>query len=254
MSNTPSASLTNAGADAAARARLFCAADTTSIAAALRIGLTLQASIGGIKLGLEFFTANGVRGVEAVRALGLPIFLDLKLHDIPNTVAGAVRTIAPLDPALLTIHASGGRAMIKATITARRESERSSTKIIAVTALTSLDDPDLRSIGMTGTASEVVHRLADLAQEAGADGVVCAPTEVAALRDRCGRDFILVVPGIRPAGAAAGDQKRTLSAAAAITAGADYLVVGRPITQADDPAAAAAAIHAEIAGALGRRR
>lgn len=253
MNNAFAASRPNVRAAEAARARLYCAADTASIAAALRLGVTLKDAVGGLKLGLEYFFANGAQGVDALRALGLPIFLDLKLHDIPNTVAGAIRAIARLDPVLLTIHAAGGGAMIQAAVAAVREAEKSRTKIIAVTALTSLDESDLAAVGFAGSARDVVRRLADVAIANGADGVVCAPTEVAALRAQCGPDFLLVVPGIRAAGQEVGDQKRTLSAGEAIAAGASYLVVGRPITQAPDPTAAARALVAEIAAAAGPR-
>jgi orotidine-5'-phosphate decarboxylase len=175
----------------------------------------------------------------------MPLFLDLKLHDIPNTVAGGVRAVADLKPALLTIHAGGGSAMMRAAVEAARETSPL-TKMIAVTILTSLDDGDLDAMGYRDPVETQVLRLARLAQEAGVDGVVCSPREVAALRRQCGGDFILVVPGIRPAAAALGDQKRVMTPKDAIAAGASRLVIGRPITEAADPAEAARAIAAEV--------
>jgi orotidine-5'-phosphate decarboxylase len=197
-----------------------------------------------LKLGLEFFAANGPAGVT--RFARHRIFLDLKLHDIPNTVAGTVRALAPLRPALVTLHAAGGAAMIAA---ARNEIDRahSNTRLLAVTVLTSLDAPALTTIGVQASPLDQVLRLGRLAMDAGAHGLVCSAHEVAALRAALGPGPLLVVPGIRPAGAALGDQARTMTPAAAIEAGADYIVVGRPITAAADPAAAAAAIAAEIA-------
>jgi orotidine-5'-phosphate decarboxylase len=197
-----------------------------------------------LKLGLEFFAANGPAGVT--RFARHRIFLDLKLHDIPNTVAGTVRALAPLRPALVTLHAAGGAAMIAA---ARNEIDRahSNARLLAVTVLTSLDAPALTTIGVQASPLDQVLRLGRLAMDAGAHGLVCSAHEVAALRAALGPGPLLVVPGIRPAGAALGDQARTMTPAAAIEAGADYIVVGRPITAAADPAAAAAAIAAEIA-------
>jgi orotidine-5'-phosphate decarboxylase len=197
-----------------------------------------------LKLGLEFFAAHGPAGVARFQAL--PVFLDLKLHDIPNTVAGAVRALLNLRPAFLTLHAGGGGAMIEA---ARAEIERTRapTRLLAVTVLTSLDGAALRALGVPLTPADQVNRLGRLAMEAGAHGLVCSAHEVAALRSSLGPRPVLVVPGIRPAGAARGDQARTTTPAAAIAAGADYIVVGRPITEAPDVAAAAAAIAADIA-------
>jgi orotidine-5'-phosphate decarboxylase len=198
-----------------------------------------------LKLGLEFFAANGPAGVA--RFARHRIFLDLKLHDIPNTVAGAVRALAPLRPALVTLHAAGGAAMIAA---ARAEIDRahgSPTRLLAVTVLTSLDAAALPTIGVPATPLDQVLRLGRLAMDGGAHGLVCSAHEVTALRTALGPGPLLVVPGIRPAGAALGDQARTMTPAAAIEAGADYIVVGRPITAAADPAAAAAANAAERA-------
>lgn len=234
-----------------AHERVFCALDTTDMEAALRLARSVRGAVGGLKLGLEFFSARGRDGFAALAAAGLPIFLDLKLHDIPNTVAGAVRALTPLGPAFMTIHAQGGLAMMRAAREAAAEAAAAAgvvrPKLLAVTVLTSLDDGDLGDLGIAATVSEQVLRLAGLAAEAGLDGVICSPHEIASLRARFGPDFILMVPGIRPAGAAIGDQKRVMSPAEAIAAGASYLVIGRPISAAADPAAAARAIAAELA-------
>ncbi|HLU68221.1 MAG TPA: orotidine-5'-phosphate decarboxylase [Kofleriaceae bacterium] len=226
--------------------RIFCALDTTDRAGAAKLAARLAGTVGGVKLGLEFFGAHGPAGVAAVKESALPLFLDLKFHDIPNTVAGAVRAVLPLAPALLTVHASGGRAMLEAARDAAAHAGASRPKIVAVTVLTSLDDGDLDAVGQRGPALDQVKRLAEIAQRAGIDGVVCSPREVAALRAQCGPGFLLVVPGIRPAWATAGDQKRVMTPAEAVAAGADHLVIGRPITGAPDPAEAARRIAAEL--------
>ena len=226
---------------------ILCAIDTPDSGAARHLAAAVGPLVGGIKLGLEFFTANGREAVRLV-AGAAPLFLDLKLHDIPNTVAGAVRAAAPLEPALLTVHCAGGTAMMKAAAEAAA-SGAGRMKIIGVTVLTSLNDADLASVGQNGPALDQVRRLAGLARAAGLDGVVCSPHEVAALRRDCGQGFLLVVPGIRPADAARrDDQKRVMTPREALDAGADYLVIGRPITAAPDAAAACRAILAEIAG------
>ncbi len=227
---------------------IFTAIDTTDLAAATALGQTLAAISGGLKLGKEFFTAHGPEGVMAVAGAETPLFLDLKFHDIPNTVAGGVRAAAlRMNPSMMTIHASGGPAMIRAAAEAAAEFGDHRPLILAVTVLTSMDDADLAAIGVADTAEAQVLRLAELAQQNGADGVVCSPREIAALRRACGPDFKLVVPGIRPAGSDIGDQKRVKTPVEAIRDGASYLVVGRPITAADDPAAAARAIVRDIA-------
>jgi orotidine-5'-phosphate decarboxylase len=208
---------------------LLCAIDTPDAGVARNLAAAVRPFVGGLKLGLEFFAANGPGAVRQV-AEAAPLFLDLKLHDIPNTVSGAVRAVAPLEPLLLTVHCAGGAA------------------IIGVTVLTSLDDADLARIGQSGPARDQVRRLAALARQSGLDGVVCSPHEVADLRRDCGAGFLLVVPGIRPATAGRDDdQKRVMTPRQALESGADYLVIGRPITAASDPAAAAGAIRAEIA-------
>jgi orotidine-5'-phosphate decarboxylase len=226
---------------------IYLAIDTPRLENARTLIAQAGPYIGGIKFGLEYFSALGIEGVRQAAA-GRPVFLDLKLHDIPNTVAGAVRAVAPLRPAILNVHAAGGVAMMKAARAAAEQAagDRPRMRLIAVTVLTSLDDADLGAVGQQGPAGDQVRRLAALAQASGLDGVVCGASEVAGLRAECGRDFLLVVPGIRPAGASLGDQKRVMSPAEAMAAGADHLVIGRPITEAADPAAAARAIAAEL--------
>jgi orotidine-5'-phosphate decarboxylase len=234
--------------DSHVRGRLFVALDTQDLARARRLGAALQGRVGGVKLGKEVFTAHGPDGVRAI-AGGEPLFLDLKFHDIPNTVAGAVRAAAHLRPAIVNVHAAGGRAMMTAACEAAREAAEDTGNerpwVIAVTVLTSLDDADLAEVGQPAAAAQAV-RLARLAQDCGLDGVVCSPREIADLRAACGPDFKLVVPGIRPAWAAVGDQKRVTTPGEAVAAGADLLVVGRPITGADDPGAAAERIVREM--------
>lgn len=224
--------------------RIIVALDTTDTAQAQAWAAAAAPHVGMVKLGLEYFLANGAAGYRTIR--GLPVFLDLKLHDIPNTVAGAVRAVLPLTPRMLTIHAAGGSAMIRAAREAAETAGPSRPLILGVTVLTSLDDADLRATGVADVTAAQVLRLARLAVGAGADGLVCSPLEVAMLRRELGPAVTLVVPGIRPAGAAAGDQARTMTPAQAIAAGADWIVIGRPITGASDPGAAAAAIAASI--------
>lgn len=228
--------------------RIFCAIDTMDMNIALSLAESLKGCVGGFKLGKEFFTANGPAGVAEITALGMPVFLDLKFHDIPNTVAGAISAAEATGCKFATIHASGGPAMVKAAAEARNGKLP---KILAVTVLTSLSAEDLAAVGQAGPVADQVLRLAKMARESGADGIVASPHEVARLRAELGPDCTLVVPGIRPAWAATGDQKRIMTPADAVAAGADYLVIGRPITQADDPAAAAARIAAEIEHAAG---
>jgi orotidine-5'-phosphate decarboxylase len=199
---------------------------------------------GPVKFGLEFFCAHGPAGLQL--AGEAPVILDLKLHDIPNTVAGAVRALLPLNLAMLTIHAGGGAAMMAAAVAAAK-SAKNPPKILAVTVLTSLDATALHGVGVAGGTTQQVLRLARLALDEGADGLVCSAHEISRLRDAFGAKPILVVPGIRPAGAAHGDQARVMTPESAIAAGADYIVVGRPITGAENPGQAAAAIAASIA-------
>lgn len=215
------------------------ALDTAGTAEAARLAAAVGARAAAVKLGLEFFAAQGPGGVRTVAREGLPVFLDLKLHDIPNTVAGAVRALAPLRPFMLTVHAGGGRAMMRAAADAARGHERPP-KVLGVTALTSLDAADLAAAGTAGSVPDQVLRLAALARGAGVDGVVCSAAEAAAVRRETGPGFLIVVPGIRPARSDAHDQKRTATPGAALAAGADYLVIGRAVTGAKDPAAALA--------------
>ncbi len=229
--------------------RVFVALDTPDMDGALSLAGSLAGLVGGIKLGKAFFTANGPQGVRRAAAAGLPVFLDLKFHDIPNTVADAVRAALSLAPVMLTVHASGGAAMMGAAAEAAGEAGADRPLVLGVTVLTSLGEDDLAATGLAGPVPDQVMRLARLAQTSGLDGVVCSAREVAALRAECGADFKLVVPGIRPAGAAAGDQKRTATPAEAIAAGADYLVIGRPVTGAGDPAQAARAVAGELEAA-----
>lgn len=232
--------------------RIFAALDTTNVEEATALARRLKGSVGGVKLGLEFFSANGGAGVRTVARVGLPVFLDLKFHDIPNTVAGAVRAAVKLRPKILNVHASGGPAMMRAAVEAAQEAAGALNAprplVIAVTVLTSLDNDDLDAVGQQGPASEQVLRLARLTQDCGLDGVVCSPKETAGVRAACGPDFKLIVPGIRPNLSLSNDQKRTSSPIEAVSAGADYLVIGRPITKAPDPAAAARAMAAALGG------
>jgi orotidine-5'-phosphate decarboxylase len=226
--------------------KVFCALDTPSIDVALGWANRLKGTVGGLKLGLEFFGAQGPDGIRRVAETGMPIFLDLKFHDIPNTVAQAVTSVTPLAPLLITIHAGGGKAMMRAAVDAARETAAKAgvnrPKILGVTVLTSLDESDLLAAGVTGSVEDQVVRLARLAQDSGLDGVVCSPKEIAPIRRACGPDLILTVPGIRPTGAALGDQKRVMTPREAVDSGATYLVIGRPIIDAADPVDAARAI------------
>jgi orotidine-5'-phosphate decarboxylase len=220
---------------------IYVAIDTADLTKAMALASQVREHAGGLKLGLEFFTANGPAGVRELAAAGLPIFLDLKLHDIPNTVAKAVAAIAPLQPAILTVHASGGRTMLGA---AKSAAPRE-TKVVAVTVLTSLDATDLAGAGVNGSPAEQVERLAQLARSAGVDGIVCSGAEVAAARRSWPSGFF-VVPGVRPAGGEAGDQKRVVTPRQALEDGASVLVIGRPITEAADPAQAIRDIAASL--------
>jgi len=226
--------------------RIVVALDTTDVERALSMARGLEGLVGGIKLGKEFFTANGPAGVQRIAELGLPIFLDLKYHDIPSTVAGAVRAALPLEPFMLNVHALGGAAMMRAAADAAAEAGAKRPMVLAVTVLTSLVTADLAAVGIFGTVRDQVVRLAVMAKDSGLDGVVCSAEEVVALRGACGRNFKLVVPGIRPSWASAGDQKRIVTPADAVALGADFLVIGRPITTAANPAEAARRIGEEI--------
>lgn len=216
---------------------VYVAIDTPNLDHALTLANSIKHHIGGVKLGLEFFCANGHHGVHEIAKLGLPIFLDLKLHDIPNTVAKAVQAINGLEPAILTVHASGGRAMMEDA----KAAAGLHTKVVAVTVLTSLDDHDLNRVGVSDDPHTQVERLAALAQEAGLDGIVCSGHEVKAVRQSWKNGFF-VVPGLRPTGGAMGDQKRSVTPRQARDDGASVLVIGRPITGAESPDDAVRAI------------
>ncbi|MBS1002929.1 MULTISPECIES: orotidine-5'-phosphate decarboxylase [Acetobacter] len=228
---------------------LIVALDTQDVAQARAWAGAVGPAAGAVKLGLEFAYSAGLDAMAEV-AGGVPLFLDLKLHDIPNTVGSAVRALSHLRPRLLTLHASGGRAMMEAARKACDEAfpEGERPALLAVTVLTSLDDPALAETGVNDTPRNQVLRLGKLAVSSGMDGLVCSAHELSPLRDALGDAPLLVTPGIRPAGSQAGDQKRIMTPAQARDAGADWIVVGRPVTQAADPAEAARAIAAELAG------
>jgi orotidine-5'-phosphate decarboxylase len=220
---------------------VYVAIDTADRERARELARSVKSLAGGVKLGLEFFCANGPAGVREIADVGLPIFLDLKLHDIPNTVAKAMQSLRPLEPAVLTVHAAGGQAMMEAAKAAAPEK----TKVVAVTVLTSLDGEDLQSIGVGGQPADQVARLATLARESGVDGIVCSGAEVKAA-SRAWSNGFFVVPGVRPQGSDMADQKRVVTPRAALDDGASILVIGRPITGAPDPAAALQAIAATL--------
>ena len=223
------------------RSPIFVAIDTPDLERAKEIAARVRNHVGGIKLGLEFFSANGRHGVREMAELDLPIFLDLKFHDIPNTVGKAIQALRPLEPAILTVHAAGGRAMMEDA----KAAAPTGTRVVGVTMLTSLDSEDMESIGVGKDPHAQVERLTALSREAGLDGVVCSGNEVGAAKKMWPEGFF-VVPGVRPAEGHAGDQKRVMTPRAALDAGASILVVGRPITQAKDPDKAARAIEATL--------
>ncbi len=220
---------------------VYLALDLPQLDAARALAEKVKAHVGGFKLGLEFFCAHGHHGVHEIAHVGLPIFLDLKLHDIPNTVAGAMQAIHVLEPAIVTVHASGGRAMMEDA----KAAAALGTKVVAVTMLTSLDERDLARTGVNGNARDQVLRLAELAQSAGLDGIVCSGREVGEVH-RQWKEGFFVVPGLRPSGGAVGDQKRVVTPRQARDDGASVLVVGRPISRADEPLEAARAIEATL--------
>lgn len=228
--------------------RIFVALDTTDVAVAVGVAETLRGLVGGVKLGNEFFTACGPDGVRRVSEVGMPVFLDLKFHDIPTTVAHAVTAALALRPYMLNVHGAGGAAMMRAAAEAAATGSNRPL-VLAVTVLTSLAAPDLVAAGVSGSVRDQVTRLALLARDSGLDGVVCAASEAMALRGATGEGFKLVVPGIRPAWASSDDHKRALTPADAVALGADYLVIGRPIVAAARPADAARRIVDEIAAA-----
>ena len=220
---------------------IYVAIDTPDLAQATKLAKAVKRHAGGVKLGLEFFAAHGPAGVAAIAQVGLPLFLDLKLHDIPNTVAKAIHALRPLEPAVVTVHGAGGRSMLEEA----KAAAPAGTKVVAVTVLTSLDESDLAATGVDGSPHDQVERLAALAKSAGLDGIVCSGNEVRAARKAWGTGFF-VVPGIRPADADSGDQKRVMTPRTAMDAGASILVIGRPITGAADPDEALRAIAATL--------
>ena len=220
---------------------IYVAIDTPDLDRAKRLAKAVKRHAGGLKLGLEFFAANGPPGVAEIAHLGLPVFLDLKLHDIPNPVAKAVQALRPLEPAVITVHAAGGRAMLEDA----KAAAPAATRVVAVTVLTSLDEDDLSATGVSGTPHDQVERLAALAKSAGLDGIVCSGNEVAAARRGWGSGFF-VVPGIRPVDGNSADQKRVITPRKAMDAGASILVIGRPVTAASDPDEALRAIAATL--------
>ncbi len=225
---------------------LIIALDYASLDAALCMADRLDPSRCRIKVGKELFTRSGPDVLEALHGRGFEVFLDLKFHDIPNTVAGAVQAAADQGVWMVNVHAGGGRRMMEAA-KQRLVQHGLSTHLIAVTVLTSMTDEDLAEVGVGATSAEQVERLATLARDSGMDGVVCSALEAERLRTLCGEEFLKVTPGIRPATADAGDQRRVMTPSAAMEAGSTHLVVGRPVTQAQDPMAALAAIEAELA-------
>ena len=214
---------------------IILALDVNSLTKAQSILSDLKSHIGGIKLGMEFFNSFGPEGVKDISRFNIPIFLDLKLHDIPVTVYKTIKTLMELDIAIINVHSSGGRDMLEAAAKARNEFTEKSTKLIAVTVLTSLDNKDIEEIGYKDNSEDLVLRLASLAKDSGLDGIVCSAKEISLIKRELGKDFILVVPGIRLEEDNKNDQKRVMSPKNAIDAGADFLVIGRPITDSKDP-------------------
>ncbi len=234
--------------------RIFVPLDTPDLERGIALVRQLSGLVGGVKIGKEFFTALGPQGVIRIAEFGMPLFLDLKFHDIPNTVAGAIRSGVHLRPVIVDVHSQGGRAMMASAAEAARDEAAklniARPLVLGVTVLTSLDASDLNDMGVAGSTEVQVVRLARLAHASGLDGVVCSGEEIVPLRAALGSDFKLLVPGIRPAWSVAGDQKRILTPGEAVRRGADFLVIGRAITDASDPRAAAQRIADEIAVAV----
>ena len=230
---------------------IFCAIDTPSLVVARDLLAGIKPYIGGLKVGLEFFCANGIAGVQELnKNSDLPLFLDLKFYDIPNTVAATVNVISAISPSIINVHASGGRRMMESAREAASKSAQAmgGTRplVFGVTVLTSISSDELDEIGVFGSSQDMVLQLASLAKTAGLDGVVCSPHEVRQIKEACGTDFKIITPGVRPLWAQKDDQKRVMTPSLALAEGADYLVVGRPITGADNPILAAQKIAREI--------
>lgn len=225
---------------------IICALDTKSVSTAINLGRKIRPYVGGMKLGLEFFTVNGSQGIKQLAGLDIPVFLDLKFHDIPNTVANAVSAAVELNVRILTVHTIGGSKMMMAAAEAAKNTAAKLGKpvpmIVGVTVLTSLQDSDLNEMGINSSVGEQVAIMAEKAKSSGLDGVVCSAHEAAIVKEICGQDFKTVVPGIRLDNAEKNDQKRVMNPKQALANGADMLVIGRPITQSDDPALATKAI------------
>jgi orotidine-5'-phosphate decarboxylase len=224
---------------------LFVALDTPDLGEAKAMAKAVAPYVGGLKIGLEFISAQGPKGVEAIVALGRPVFADVKFHDIPNTVAGAARALARLGAAIFNVHASGGEAMMRAAVEAAHSVDPK-VRVLGVTVLTSLDQSVMDQVGQKGPPPAQVERLARLAKASGLHGVVCSAQEIAPVRQATGPDFLIATPGIRPAGAPLADQRRVMTPAEAKAAGTDILILGRAVTEAADPAAAARAIAEEL--------
>jgi orotidine-5'-phosphate decarboxylase len=226
---------------------IFCALDVPDLNRAQKLVESLRGYVHGFKLGLEFFLAHGEAGCKKITNYGTPIFLDLKLYDIPNTVAAAVRTLLPTRAHFMTVHASGGAAMMQAAADAAGIAGAERPKLLGVTVLTSLDASDLEAVGQGKDILSQTVRLAKLAQANGMDGVVCSSQEIKAVREACGPEFVIMVPGIRPSWAVANDQKRVMTPKEAKAAGANFMVIGRPITESENPVEAARNIASEVA-------
>ena len=213
---------------------IILAVDTKSDLEAYEISQEVSGYVGAIKLGLEYFDTYGPEGIRKIQEIGIPIFLDLKLHDIPMTVKKTIETLSDINPAIINVHAFGGQQMMKYALEGLGEASKN-TSLVAVTVLTSLNDDDMAILGINYPVKDLVKNLAKLTKDSGLAGVVCSAEEIVLVRKVCGKDFIIIVPGIRPEGSQKDDQKRVMTPKQAISLGADYLVIGRPITQSKDP-------------------
>ena len=213
---------------------IILAIDTKSDLEAYEVSQEVSGYVGAIKLGLEYFNTYGPEGIRKIQEIGIPIFLDLKLHDIPVTVKKTIETLSDINPAIINVHAFGGKKMMKYALDGLGQGSKN-TSLVAVTVLTSLNDDDMTILGIDYPVKDLVQNLAKLTKDSGLAGVVCSAEEIALVRKVCGKDFIIIVPGIRPEGSQKDDQKRVMTPKQAISLGADYLVIGRPITQSKDP-------------------